>query len=127
MLYWAAIQDAYENTPSLLEAEKLASKFLYALMVVSSELSKADLDARTRKSGVKAIRARVYLDEVAKNDKKPSDAMLNAIVDTNEIVNGEQAAFDKADVLRAELERKLDTYNQAHIHMRQLSKGTFNG
>jgi len=123
----SVIQKAYDEPPTIAEAEKLASKFLYAQMLVSNELTKADLNARTRKSGVKAIRAAVYLDEVQKSDKKPSDTLLNAMVDSHEMVNSEQQAFDAAEVDRADLERKLDIFQQGHIFARQLSKGNFNG
>jgi hypothetical protein len=78
-----------------------------------------------KKSGVKAIKASVYLDEVKKNDKKPSDVMLNAIVDTNELVIGEQERLDRADVYVALLNNYMSIFGNAHIHFRSIAKGSF--
>lgn len=123
----AAVQAAYDESPTIGEAEKLASKFLYAQMLVSSELTREDLNARMHKSGVKAIRATVFLEALQEAEKKPSDSVLGALVDNSELVKVEQKAFDEAEVNRAELERYYNIFQQAHIYMRQLSKGNFNG
>lgn len=123
----AKIQDSYEQGVTIPEAERLASEFLHAQLKVSEELKKADLDARTRKSGVKAIKAAVYMEAATKDPKKPSDVMLQAIVDLNDIVQGEQRAFDEAEVDFAELERYYNIFQNAHIHFRSLAKGSFGG
>ena len=117
------IQSAYEDNLTLEQAEKLAGNFLHATLQASSELSKADLDARTRKSGVKAIRAGAYLEIVQNADKKPTDSNITALIDANVLVIGEQKSLDEAEVLKAELERFYDIFNQAHIYFRQISKG----
>ena len=49
------IQTSYEQGVSMVDAERLAGKFLAAQIKVSDELKKSDLDARLRKSGVKSI------------------------------------------------------------------------
>jgi len=116
------IKKAYESDISITEATSLAAKFLHAQMVVSMELSKTDLDARMKKSGVKAIRAAIYMAEVQKADKKPSDTMLANIVDMSDIVKSEQEAHDKAEVDKAELERLYDIFLNAHIFFRGLAK-----
>jgi hypothetical protein len=121
------IQNSYENGVTLEEAEKLAGEFLYAQMQVSEELKKADLDSRLRKTGVKSIRAAIYLDIVQKNDKRPTEANITAMIDSDQIVVGEQEAFDSAEVTRDELERYYDIFLNAHIYYRGVAKGNFNG
>jgi len=67
----------------------------------------------------------VYLDEAKKQDKKPSDVMLGALVDANDIVAGEQKRFDEAEADRDELERIYNVFREAHIHFRSIAKGRF--
>lgn len=117
------IQNAYTEGITLDEAERLAGNFLHATMQVSAELTKADLDARTRKSGVKGVRAAIYLDTVQSAEKKPTEAQIAALIDTNAVVAGEQSALDTAEVLKGELERYYDIFNQAHVYFRQMSRG----
>ena len=101
----AKIVNTYEEGVTLEDAEKLAGEFLYAQMQVSHELKKSDLDARMRKTGVKAIRAAIYLDIVQKSDKKPTESQLTAMLDSDSIVTGEQNSLDEAESNRDELER----------------------
>lgn len=119
------IKKAYESNVTLEEAEKLASKFLYAQILISDEIRSVDLDCRMKKSGVKAVRAAVYLEEACKGDKKPSDVMLGALVDRNELVIGEQTSFDEAEVNKDALYNALSILKEAHVHFRQISKGRF--
>ncbi len=119
------IQNAYESSPTLEESEKLAAKFLNAQIQVGAELKAADLDSRLRKSGVKAIKAAVYMENATKSEKKPSDVMLQAMVDMDQIVISEQSAFDSAEVLKNELENYLNVFRDAHIFFRGVAKGRF--
>lgn len=119
------IQDAYEQGVTLEQAERLAAKFLGAQITVGEELRKCDLDARLKKSGLKAAKAAVYLDEATKDVKKPSDVMLGALVDSNELVLGEQKRLDEAEVLRDELQNYLNVFRDGHIYYRSLAKGRF--
>lgn len=121
------IQDSYTNGTSLEEAEKLAAEFLYAQMITSGELTKADLDARMKKTGVKTIRSAIYLDIVQKGDKRPTEAHIAALVDSNDLVANEQTSFDTAEVSRNELERYYDIFVNAHIYYRGVAKGSFGG
>lgn len=121
------IQSAYENGVTLENAEKLAGEFLGAQLKVSTELRKADLDSRMRKSGVKAIRAAVYMEAATKSDKKPTEAMLSSIVDVNDMVQGEQNSLDSAEVERDDLKRYYDIFTNAHIFFRGVAKGNFGG
>jgi len=106
------------------QAERLAGRFLTAQMLVSSELRKADLSSRMRKTGLKAVRAATYLEQVEKNEKKPSDVLINSIVDTSTDVIAEQHGLDESEVDRDELERLYSIYQNAHIHFRTIAKGT---
>lgn len=120
------IQNSYENGTTLEEAEKLAGEFLKAQMTVSNELQIADLDSRMRKSGVKAVRAAVYTKACAESDKKPTENALENIINTNELVQTEQDALDKAEVDRDSLKRYYDIFREAHIFFRGVAKGNFN-
>ena len=122
-----SIRASYETGVSMDEAEKLASKFLYAQMQVSNELRKSDLDSRTRKSGLKAVRAAVYLEIIQTSEKKPTEAGIGAMIDVHEIVQSEQTAFDLSEVERDDLKRYFDIFSQAHVHFRTIAKGSFGG
>jgi hypothetical protein len=123
----AAIKSSYEEGVTVAEAERLAGKFLYTQLLVVEELRKTDLDSRVRKSGVKAVKAAVYLEGARSQDKKPSDALLNAQVDVHELVQGEQESFDKSESYRDYLENQLNILKDGHIHFRTIAKGNFNG
>jgi hypothetical protein len=116
------IVSSYEEGITLEDAEKLSAEFLYAQLQVSSELKKADLDSRMRKQGVKAIRAALYTEARSKADKI-TEAAITAMLDANELVSGEQMAFDTAEADRDELERYYNIFNSAHVYYRQLSRG----
>lgn len=119
----AKIQSAFETGISLEDAEKLSSEFLYANLMLSSELKKIALDARMRKAGVKSIRAAIYLDIVQKSDKKPTEAQITAMIDTDPLVTGEQSSYDDAEVNAEHLERIYRTFENAHILYRKISGG----
>jgi hypothetical protein len=117
------IKATYEEGVTIDEAEKLAAEFLHAQMVVSGELRKVDLDARMRKSGVKAIRASAYLEVVSQAEKKPTETQIASIIDTDKIVLQEQQSLDEAEVSRNELERYYDIFANAHIFYRGVARG----
>lgn len=119
------IEKSYTEGVTLEEAERLAGKFLGAQIEVANGLKKADLDARMRKSGVKAIKAAVYLNEVKKELKKPTEVMLQAIVDSNDLVQGEEEAFNIAEVDKNHLQNMFDIFHEAHIYFRGIAKGKF--
>lgn len=119
------IQKSYEEGTTLEEAERLAAEFLYAQLAVSSELKAADLDSRMRKSGVKSVRAAVYLDIVNKADKKPTEAQIEHTINVTELVNSEQNGLDAAEVERDELTRYYNVFREGHIYYRGISKGKF--
>lgn len=121
----AKIKAAYEGGTTLDQAEKLAAEFLHAQIVVGAELQSADLDARMKKSGVKAIRAAVYLDGATKGEKKPSDTLLEAVINSDKIVQGEQDSLDLAEVRRNTMENYMSIFREAHIFFRGIAKGRF--
>jgi hypothetical protein len=121
------IKNSYEQGVTIPDAELLAAEFLAAQIKVSEELKVADLDARMRKSGVKAVRAAIYMEAATKDQKKPSDVLLAAMVDMNQVVQSEQDDLDKAEVERDDLERYYSIFQQAHIYFRGIAKGNFGG
>lgn len=121
------IQASYTEGVTLEQSEKLAGEFLHALMIVSAELRKSDLDSRMRKTGVKAVRAAVYMESGTKGDKRPTEAALAAIVDTSPIVQAEQDTLDQAEVERDDLKRYYDIFTNAHVFFRGVAKGNFGG
>lgn len=121
----AIIQSAYESSVTIQEAEKLAARFLHAQIEVSEQLRGADLDARMRKSGVKALKSAVRMEEVRKHEKKPTEGTLEDVVNTNEMVTQEQEALDKSEVDRDLLSNYLNIFKDAHIFFRGVSKGRF--
>lgn len=121
------IKSSYEEGTSMEEAEKLAAEFLYAQMVLSAELRKYELDARMKKSGNKTIRAAAYINIVSGQDKKPTEAGISAIIETDEQVASQQNLLDTAEVDAAELERYYNIFTNAHIYYRGVAKGAFGG
>lgn len=119
------IKQSYESGVTMTEAEKLAARFLHAQMVVAEKLRNQDLDARMRKSGIKAVKAAVYQDEARKVDKKPSDTYLNSLVDMSDLVQGEQGRLDEAEVDRDLLQNYYNIFREAHIYFRTVSKGSY--
>lgn len=121
------IQRAYTESLTLGEAEKLAARFLEAQMICARVFANADLDARMKKSGLKAIKAAVYLEGATSGDKKPSDVLLQAQVDVNKIVQDEQRNLDESEVYRDKLKAYQDVFLNAHIYFRSMAKSGFNG
>ena len=116
------IKDAYESGTTMVEAEKLAGRFLHAMLHIAEELRVSDLDARMRKTGVKAIKAAVYLQNAQASDKKPSDKMLEAMVDQDKLVGSQQEGYDTAEVHKNYLQSVYDVCKEAHVFMRGIAK-----
>jgi hypothetical protein len=121
------IQGAYEQGVTMEEAERLAAKFLFAQLQVTSALKVSELDSRMRKSGIKAVRAAIYLEIVQSAEKKPTESQITAMLDSDAIIQGEQRDYDTAEVNAAELERYYSIFSNAHVYFRGIAKGTFNG
>lgn len=123
--YEEKIQSAYQSPVNLQEAEILAGEFLHAQILVSDALKQADLDTRMRKSGLKAIRASVYLNKAFQDGKKLSDMMLEQMVNTDSLAQGEQDGFDRAEAERNDLERYFNIFQNAHVFFRGVSRARF--
>lgn len=121
------IEEAYEGGVTMEQAERHAARFLAAQIGLSEQLLTADLDARMRKTGLKAVKAAVYLENATKGEKKPSDVLLQAVVDTDGAVSGEQEDFDRAEASKDNLERLYGICREAHVYFRGIAKGSFNG
>jgi len=121
----SVLQNAYKEGVTMDEAEKLAAKFLYAQVKASQELAESDLDTRMRKTGLKSVKAAVYMENAKKEMKKPSDVMLEASVNLDEIVQKEQESFDMAEVRRDKLQNYFNIFKEAHIYFRGIAKGRF--
>jgi hypothetical protein len=119
------IINSYTEGVTISEAEALAAEFLHAMITLSNDLKNTDLDVRMRKVGTKAIKAQVYLEEAAKGAKKPSDSMLAALIDHNDLVKVGQKEFDEAEAKKEHLERLFAVFKEAHVHYRGISKGRY--
>lgn len=119
------IKAAYEEGTTVDDAEKLAAEFLYAQIMVSDAIKTTALNTHMRKAGVKAIKAAVYLSEVQKSDKKPSDVLLSAIVDSNDMVASEETSYFESLENKESLERYYNIFREAHLYFRGISKGRF--
>lgn len=117
------IKTAYTEIILTQDAEKLAGEFLFAQLETSGQISRADLDARMRKSGLKAVRAAVYAEICSKAEKKPTESQLEHALNSHELVNSEQNELDKAEVERDELLRLFGIFNSSHVYYRQIGRG----
>lgn len=117
------IINSYTEGVTLDQAEKLAGRFLHAQLSVSHDLSVSGLDARMRKTGVKAVKAGIYLDICQKSEKKPTEAQIEAQIQTNPLVQTQQNELDAAEVQAQDLERLYNVFQQAHVYYRQMSRG----
>lgn len=116
---------SYTETISIPQAENLAGKFLTAQLQVSRELQIAELDSRMKKSGAKAVAASVFLNTAKSGDKKPSDNLIAATVDSDKIVCEQRDSYDRADVYVNTLERYYDIFREAHIFFRGQARQSF--
>lgn len=121
------VREAYQNGVTQEQAERLAGEFLEANFQLAEKLKMAELDARMRKSGLKAVKGAAYLEIVQKSERKPTEAQITAMLDTEGMINKEQENLDKAEVECNFLERIYSTCQNAHVLYRKISGGTFSG
>ncbi len=123
----AIIASVYESGITMPEAEKYAALFLQAQLSVSADLESADLDRRMRKRGLKALKSAVRTEAIrtAEGGKKPTEGVLEDIVNLDELVASEEKAFDEAEVKTEALERIFGIFKDAHIYFRGVAKGSF--
>lgn len=116
---------AYEAGTTITEAEKYAALFLSAQMEISEELRESDLNRRMRKRGLKTLKSAIRTDEISKHDKKPTEGILEDVVNLSKLVEDEELAFDAADIEFEALERDFGIFKDAHIYFRGVAKGSF--
>lgn len=119
------IQDAYETEVTMAEAEKHAARFLSMQIQLSSALKESDLNFRMQKTGLKALKAAVYLKEATKTDRKPSDVMLEALINQDKLVTSAQDEMDVAEVTKNDLQNQYDICHEAHVFFRGVSRGKY--
>lgn len=126
----AHIKRVSEEGVSAEDAERLAARFLDALLMLGGfdgKIRSADLDSRMKKNGYKTMRAKVYLEIVQGQEKKPTEAMIEALIATNVQVAQAQDTYEKAEVYAESLHRIYDVFRDTHIHLRGIARGVFNG
>jgi hypothetical protein len=119
------IKKAYEESVGIDEAERLAAKFLDAQIQVGNELRLADLDARMKKTGLKAVKAAAYMEAATKGEKKPTEAFIEATINRDEVVSNAQEMLDTAECRRDAFSNYLSVFREAHIYFRGIAKGRF--
>ena len=119
------IKDSYINSVTMAQAESLAGELLIAMTTISAALRDSDLDARMRKSGVKALRGNKYGEIVAASEKKPTVDEMDHMLNTDSMLIEAQNELDTAEVDTKELDRYYDICREAHIHYRGIAKANF--
>jgi hypothetical protein len=121
------ITKASDEGVTIAHAEKVAALALVTMNELSELLTSSDKDRRMRKQGFKAIRAAILLNEIKSHEKKPTESVLEATVQLNDIVRTEETAYDTAEADTDELTRQFNIAKESHIYFRGASKGSFNG
>ena len=121
----ATIDRVYNEGCTVLEAERLAAKTLSVRLEISDRIKEVDLDARMKKHGIKAIRAKEYMDELAKYDKKPAEGLLEHAVNLSELVGAAEGLYNNADTEVDRLKTYLGVFSDAHIFFRTIAKGSY--
>ncbi len=119
------VKQAYEEGVTLMEAEKLAAKCLGVQLQLAREIKVVDLDSRMKKHGIKAIKAQVYMEELAKHEKKPAEAFLDHAVNQSPLLTAAENDFAIADTDKEELTNFFGIFKDAHIYFRGIAKGKF--
>ena len=119
------IEKAYESGVTLQEAERLAAQTLLIRLQLADQIKSMDLSARLKKHGVKAVRAQVYMEELAKHDKKPAENYMDNAVNLSDLVKAEEREYAEADVSKDQMMTYMDIFKDAHLYFRGIMKGTF--
>ncbi len=123
----SAIERAYEQGTTMLEAEKLAALTLTARLQLADEIEIAFIDFKMKKHGVKAVRGAIYIEILSNSEKKPTEAAIEAQVNLNGLVGGEEERYATAEADYHRLAAYLDVFKDAHLYFRNICKGTFEG
>lgn len=121
------IEKASDEGLTMEHAERVAATALFVMNSLSELLAGSDKNARMRKQGLKAIKSAVRQEEIKRHDKKPTEGQLDDVVNLDTLVQGEETAYDEAEVTRDELERQFNIARESHLYFRSVSKGSFGG
>jgi hypothetical protein len=116
---------SFTDGVTLSEAEQLAGEFLGAQIQISEELKEESIRHRMLKADLKEIAARLFYDEATKGEKKPSDSLLQSIVDKDPGVKEATQKHLLSEERANELYRLLNIFANAHLHFRSIAKGKF--
>jgi hypothetical protein len=120
-----AVEDAYSHGVSIEDAERMAAQTLSAQLDIAAALATADLDSRMKKNGMKTMKAKVYMEEIGKHDKKPSEGFLDQAVALDQTVAAATDMYEQADAYKEELTLYFGIFKDAHIFFRGISKGNY--
>lgn len=120
-----SIERAYAEGVTMQEAERLAAKTLSVRMMLADSIQVADLDARMRRHGVKAVRASAYMEELSKHEKKPAEGFLENAVNLNPDVAQEEREYATVDTEKDRFFTYLGIMADAHIFFRNVAKGSY--
>jgi hypothetical protein len=119
------IINSYVEGVTASQAENIAGEFIEAQIKASEELKEESLRHRLLKADLKEISARLFYNEATKGDKKPSDSLLQSIVDKDPEVKEATQQYILAEEKANELFRLIDIFKQAHYHFEKISNGKF--
>ena len=119
------INKAYEQGVTMQEAERLAARTLTIRIELTDQIKERDLDARMKKHGVKAIKARAFVEEIVKHEKKPTESQLDAAVNLSPLVEAAELLFAESETTKNQLEAYSDIFKDAHIFFRGVAKGQY--
>lgn len=118
------IEKAYNEGVTQSEAERLAAGSLLVMNDLSCRLIVTESDRRMKKVGLKAIRAAVRLEAAKSGDKKPTESIIDAMVDTNELVSETESGYDAAEVASQAADRQYNIAKESHLYFRSVAKGS---
>lgn len=116
---------AYTEGTNLVDAESLAAEFLEAQIKVSEELKEESIRHRMLKADLKERAASVLYAAATAGDKKPSDSILQALVDKDPGVKEAYQVHIVAEEHANELERLYNIFRESHVYFRGISRGKF--
>ncbi len=104
-------------------ADALAADFALARLAAIEVRKEIELKAKLKKTSVEAVRGSIYLDIVSKSEKKPTESMLEHILNTDKIVVGEENSLAKLEVETKALTEYADIFKDMHILCRKKVDG----
>lgn len=119
------VKRSYEEGVTMEEAERLAAKCLNVQLSLARAIRTEDIDSRMKRHGIKAVRASVYMAELEKHEKKPTETFLESVVNLDKLVETAERDYAEADAGKEELQNFFGVFKDAHIYFRGIAKGKF--